>query len=175
MGNGSGVTIDPDDWGVSLRLSASFTGDMALVSSARQLITELCAVYLEPSDRSAGLVMAAQELLENLAKYSLQGDASFDFELGAHDGPPTAKIRTSNAAAAEHLGQAVHLLERIASSVDPDALYDEWVATSGERDGSRLGLIRLRAEAGLRLTHRVDAGRLHIEVSGPVSPKWSAS
>lgn len=169
------MTIDPDVWGASLRFSANFTGQVAFVSSARQLIAELCTAYLEPSDRSAALVMAAQELLENLAKYSTEGDASFDFELRVQQGEPTATLRTSNTAAAEHLAQAGELLERIVSSSDPDTLYDEWVAASGERDGSRLGLIRLRAEAGLQLTHRLEAGRLQLEVSGRVSPKRSAS
>jgi len=172
-----GLATTPSDaaWGASLSFVAGFAGRVRLVSSSRQLIAELCSAYLEPTDQSAALVMAAQELLENLAKYSVDGDASFEFSLAMHEGAPRVRIRTCNAASAEHLAQAAELLDSIASSAEPVALYDDWVASSGEREGSRLGLIRLRAEACLSLAHTIEAGRLHIEAVGPVEPKRSAS
>jgi hypothetical protein len=163
------------NWGASFVLVTGFAGRFALVSSSRQVIAELCAAYLEPTDRTAALVMATQELLENLAKYSLAGDASFEFSLRREGGSPMARIRTYNAASGEHLAQASELLESISRSTEPVALYDDWVAKSGERDGSRLGLIRLRAEAGLSLCHAIEADRLKIEAFGSVDPRRSAS
>ena len=53
------------------------------------------------------------------------------------------------------------------TSAKPVALYDEWVASSGERDGSRLGLIRLRAEAGLTLCYSIDATGLLRPLQAP--------
>jgi hypothetical protein len=158
-------------WGASLRFVADFSGRLSLVSSSRQLIAQLCAAYLEPTDQTAALVMAAQELLENLAKYSIDGDAAFEFVLFMKDDQAHAKISSVNAASDEHLAQAAQLLERIASSTEPVALYDDWVARSGDREGSRLGLIRLRAEAELSLTHSVESGRLHIEAVARVDAK----
>lgn len=160
-------------WGASFSLVARFAGRLALVSSSRQVIAALCAEYLEANERSAALVMAAQELLENLAKYSLDEDARFEFVLAQVAGAPTVRILTHNRAAREDLSQASELLERIVHAPEPVALYDDWVASSGERDGSRLGLIRLRAEAGLSLTHTTDADRLRIEAFGRVEPKRS--
>lgn len=169
------MATPPDaSWGTSFSLVAGFAGRPALVSCSRQVIAELCAAYLEPTDRSAALVMAAQELLENLAKYSVDGDASFDFSLALESGTPTVRIRSRNATSHDHLSEATQLLERIAYAAEPVALYDDLVAASGEREGSRLGLIRLRAEAGLSLSHRVEAGRLQIEAVGSVDRKRSA-
>jgi hypothetical protein len=54
-------------------------------------------------------------------------------------------------------------------------LYDQWVASSGDREGSHLGLIRLRAEAGLSLQFSSRAGRLCIEASGSVEPREALS
>ena len=168
---GLGATLDAT-WGTSLCFSANFRERWGLVSSARQVIAELCDVYLTPNDRSAALVMAAQELLENLAKYSLDGSACFEFELRLREGVPEACISTRNLAPVEHLLHAEELLERIVSSTAPVALYDAWLATSGEREGSRLGLIRLRAEAGFTLSYALDDSRgLEVVVTGQVDPR----
>ena len=160
-------------WGASFSLVTAFAGRTGLVSSSRQMIAELCAVHLEPNERSAALVMATQELLENLAKYSLAGDASFEFALRRENDVPVVRICTYNSADRAHLSQASELLDRISRASEPVALYDDWVAKSGEREGSQLGLIRLRAEAGLSLHHAVEADRLRIEARGEVEPKRS--
>lgn len=80
------------NWGASFKLVAGFAGHVALVSSSRQVIAELCAAYLDPTDRTAALVMATQELLENLAKYSLAADASFEFSLAQEAGVPPSLL-----------------------------------------------------------------------------------
>jgi hypothetical protein len=80
-------------------------------------------------------------------------------------------IRTENASTEEHLARATAHLERIVAAPEPLALYDEWVASSGEREGSHLGLIRLRAEAGLVLQFSSEAGRLCLEARGSVEPR----
>ena len=78
-----------------------------------------------------------------------------------------------NGASAEALARAESHLGRIVSAPDPIALYDEWVASSGEREGSHLGLVRLRAEAGLALSYTVEPGKLCIEARGAVEPRRS--
>jgi len=116
--------------------------------------------------------MAVQELAENLVKYS-KGDASLSFDLCLQQDQAVARICTQNSTTAEHLQEATELFSRIGSAPDANSLYDEMVAASGEREGSRLGLIRVRAEAGLALSCTVEAGRLSIAATGPVQPKVS--
>jgi len=119
------------------------------------------------------LVIAVQELAENLVKYS-KGEASLSFDLCLEQGQGVAKICTQNSASEEHLRQASEFFSRIGSAADATSLYDEMVAASGDREGSRLGLIRLRAEAGLVLSCTVDRERLSIVATCPVQPKVSA-
>lgn len=119
------------------------------------------------------LVMAVQELAENLVKYS-KGDASLSFDLQLAQGQAVARICTQNRASPEHMQEVSELFSRFGSAADAISLYDEMLAASGDREGSRLGLIRLQAEAGLVLSYTVDSGRLSIAATGPVQPKVSA-
>ena len=115
--------------------------------------------------------MVSQELLENLVKYSAPPRASFEFELAAPDGRARARLVTRNIAANEHLEPASALLSRIVHAEDPSALYDELVAASDPLGFSRLGLIRIRAEAGLELSYSVQGSCLELVVTGPVTPR----
>jgi hypothetical protein len=144
-----------------------------LVHSARGLIVEVCSECLESPDTTQQLVTAAQELLENLVKYSGDGQAELDFELVVLEGQPTARIGTQNTASPSHLAEAEQVLRQVIAAPDPVELFDSMVAQSGERHGSGLGLARLRAEAGLALTYAVEDDRLFIEASRAVQPRWS--
>jgi hypothetical protein len=121
------------------------------------------------------LVIAVQELVENLVKYSSGGDDSLVFELGLVLDQPRVTIETRNFAAAADLREATEIVSRIVGALDASSLYDEMVAASGERAGSRLGLIRVRAEGGLVLSSTVDSGRLVLTATGPVSARWGES
>jgi hypothetical protein len=158
-------------WGASLGLSFDFQRRTSYVSAVRQLLVELCRAELGSASETSTWIMVAQELLENLAKYSTPPRASFEFELAAPDGRPRARLVTRNFAAPEDLEPASALLERIVRSDNPSALYDELVAASNAQGYSRLGLIRIRAEAGLELAYSVQGSCLELVVEGPVTPR----
>lgn len=142
-----------------------------LLRTVRNLVVDVCSEYLDSFDTTQQLVVAVQELLENLVKYSESGSAELDFELGVVDGQPTAKIGTMNRASAAHLSEAKRMLERTIAAPDPLELFQALLATSGERKGSGLGLVRLRAEAGLALSFAVEHDRLRIEARRRVQPR----
>ncbi|HTV22662.1 MAG TPA: hypothetical protein VMG12_28430 [Polyangiaceae bacterium] len=142
-----------------------------LLRSVRNLVVDVCSEYLDSFDTTQQLVVAVQELLENLVKYSESGVAELDFELGVFDGQPSVRIGTLNRASAVHLTEAKRMLERTIAAPDPLELFQALVATSGERKGSGLGLVRLRAEAGLALSYAVENGRLRIEARRRVQPR----
>ncbi|HTQ06059.1 MAG TPA: hypothetical protein VMI54_19490 [Polyangiaceae bacterium] len=141
------------------------------MNRARALVAALCEAELGTGTDAHNFVMAAQELLENLAKYAAPGHASFRFELSAQNGRRRARLATRNEASAEPLAVASGLLGRITESRDPVALYDALVAESGESGRSRLGLIRIRAEGDLELEYAVRGSSLEIVVSGDVHSK----
>ena len=63
------------------------------------------------------------------------------------------------------------MLDRIIAAAEPVELMHALVASSGDREGSRLGLARLRAEVGLELSYQVEDDRLSIEALGAVQPR----
>jgi hypothetical protein len=168
------VPILNPPWGVSLCLNADFRGRTQLLGGVRTLIGELCSRSLQQAEQASLLTMAVQELIENLVKYSDGVDDTMSFELCLLEGQPAARIRTENRATPEHLREATAILSRIVSAADASSLYDEMLAASGEREGSRLGLIRVRAEAGLALSYSVESDRLSVVATGPVEAKMSA-
>jgi hypothetical protein len=143
----------------------------SLLRSVRSLIVDVCSEYLESYDTTQQLVVAVQELLENLVKYSDSGVSELDFELCLLDGEPTVRIGTLNHASEPHLSEATRMLERTISAPDPGELFQALVASSGERKGSGLGLVRLRAESGLALSYAVENDQLRIEGSRRVQPR----
>jgi hypothetical protein len=156
-------------------MNLGFKNRGRLLSSVRNLVVDVCSEYIESHDTISQLVTAVQELLENLVKYSDADDATLDFELLLLDGQPTVRIGTQNHASAADLSEAQHTLERIITAADPLELFQSLLATSGERKGSGLGLVRLRAEAGLALSYAVQQGRLSIEAKRTVQPRRSAA
>jgi hypothetical protein len=154
-------------------MNLGFKNRGRLLHSVRNLVVDVCREYIESYDTIEQLVTAVQELLENLVKYSDTGTAALDFELLLVEGQPTVRIGTQNQATATHLSEAQQMLDRIISAPDPLELYQSLVASSGERKGSGLGLVRLRAEAGLVLTYAVQQDRLSIDARRTVQPRLS--
>jgi hypothetical protein len=159
-------------WGGSIHMCLAFRDHGWLSPSVRNLVVRMCTEYLVSEDVSQQLVTAVQELLENLVKYSASERSVLDFELLVLDGQPTARLCTQNHASPSHLDEVRRLLDGIIGAADPLELYRYMVAGSGDRPGSGLGLARLRAEVGLALSYRIDAGgRLRLEASRPVEAR----
>ncbi|HET9960071.1 MAG TPA: hypothetical protein VFQ61_36515 [Polyangiaceae bacterium] len=168
------VSESEPNWGEAAHVEFDVRDRAGFVTQARQRVVGLCTKYLQPSETTAQLIMTAQELLENVAKYSSGSGARFDFELRDECGRPTVRMRTENPASPQHLHKAIEMLDEIIAERDPQGLYDRWVAQSGEREGSGLGLIRIRAEAGLTLSYTNEADKLCLEVVGPAPAKRSS-
>jgi hypothetical protein len=169
------VSSVQESWGGAVRLCLDFAQRPQHVSNARRLIADLCDAALGPGAEASNWVMVSQELLENLAKYSAPGNSELDFELALRDGKPSGQLKTRNAASEQRLSQAAALLGRITQTDDPSALYDELVASSESPRRSQLGLIRVRAEAGLELRYALSGAWLEIVVSGAVTPREANS
>jgi len=137
----------------------------------RNLVVDVCSEYLESAATTEQIMTAVQELLENLVKYSVGSRATFSFELLVVEGQPTARIATRNAALPAQLDGAVQVLSSVVAAADPVGLFEEMVAQSGERNGSGLGLARLRAEAGLLLAYGVEGNQLAILATRPVEAR----
>jgi hypothetical protein len=115
--------------------------------------------------------MVVNELSENIVKYSSDVRGTLEFELWLAERQPRVRVCTQNPADARHRAEVEKLVEQVNSAVDPAKLYEAMVAASGDRAGSGLGLVRIRAEAGLDLRCWVSGDQLGLEAAGPVEAK----
>ena len=79
--------------------------------------------------------MAANELLENIVKYSSDGCGSVQSHLALVNEQPTVRIYTRNVASHDHLQEASRLLAHIIAAPNPQESYQRLIASSGERTG----------------------------------------
>jgi hypothetical protein len=142
----------------------------ALPSRVRELLWGTYKELLDPDEMHC-IAMAAHELLENIVKYSAEGTSSFDMEIVDGDGGRRVRISTSNDATPEDVVKAKRLVDRISAAPDPMVIYDELIATSPARDGSGLGLARVRAEADMSVVCVAETGRITIVAERGISNK----
>ncbi len=155
-------------------MCAPFGGCSALVTATREMIGTVCNEYLRCADSTAQLTMVVQELLENLAKYSRRGLGTFEFDLRLDPPHVVCRICTQNEADPRDMDEAHRLLSCASAEPDPSAFYRAMVESSRERERSRLGLLRIRAEVGLVVSHTMDGGNLRIMVTGTIPSKAEA-
>jgi hypothetical protein len=134
-------------------------------SMVRELLSASYEGFVEP-DELQRIVMVAHEMLENLAKYASDGQVTFGVELheahGEGGGELVARLRSSNVATAEHVREAEGILARLGSAAHPVTAYDELIAESTQRTGSRLGLARIRVEGEMALEGIVEGARITL-------------
>jgi hypothetical protein len=162
---------DGSPWGASIRMVLALRDRSRFLSSIRNLIHDVCTEQLEACENTSQLQMAVNELLENIVKYSSNGRSIIEFELALVQQQPTVRVCTQNAAEPRYMAEVQKLLDEVNAAADPMRFYETLVAASGERSGSGLGLVRIRAEAGLSLQYVVIGEQLRLEATGPVAPK----
>lgn len=130
-------------------------------SLVRELLTASYQRLVE-ADELQRIAMVAHEMLENLVKYASEGPVTFAVELHERDGAVVAELRSSNSATAEHLHEAAGILTRLGPTAHAVTAYDELIAESSQRSGSRLGLARIRAEGEMGLEGFIENGRITL-------------
>lgn len=101
--------------------------------------------------------LATHELLENSARYSVDGRSTIRVEIEEDEGVSIVTIETKNRSGHPHIDALRVLVEEITSA--PDALrhYQALMERSMKRtDGSGLGLGRIRAESDMDLACAFD-------------------
>jgi anti-sigma regulatory factor (Ser/Thr protein kinase) len=144
--------------------------DVRLVSSARVFIEELCSSLVDAST-SSRVALTAHELMENLSKYSETGPTDVTVQVGEREGQTRVIVRTRNRTTPEQRHELMKVLEVVCSAAEPMTMYLEVIARSIERDqGSGLGLARIRAEAGMKLTYSISGDEVTIQAETGVEP-----
>ena len=153
----------------TLLLTMTSFSNARMVSAISKLLCEFCRSLVEDPDVASRFHMVAQELAENLMKYSSGSNISVSAELLSIDGNPTLRLEARNRTTPERL-RAVELhLRELMNAQDPIARYDRLVLeTAPKQDESGLGLARIRAEGGFNLNYRIEGDELTVSVDTPV-------
>lgn len=162
------------------RLKLVHKPSMLVIASARTFIEELL-IPLVGAELASRVSMASHELLENIAKYASLGTASLVVVAAPRsDGTVLVRVTSSNCAAPHLLGELRTILDEVSKAPDPRNLYLHYMEASVRRGhGSRLGLIRIRAEGEMSLRFECSADEvvIHAEViaagTGLVPPQTS--
>src|SRR5262245_23490000 len=133
------------------RFEVTFGPTMVLIRLVRQFISDF---YTKVLDRETThmVAIASHELLENALKYGLEDSATLNIDVQPSDAGQQVVIQLRNRSGEEHIRPLQALLQRMNEAPDPMEHYVTLMReTSKRREGSGLGLARLRAEAGMDL------------------------
>ena len=147
----------------ALSVSLSSESSVAVIRTISRLVFEHCRNLALDDDTAARFQMAAQELTENVVKYSAGPRVKLEVELRRGTPGQRLYVRASNEASAEQLHEVERRLTELISSKDPIALYDRLIRESAPQlDVSGLGLVRLRAEGDFIIEYAIDGSVLTI-------------
>lgn len=134
------------------------------------------------SARASQLAMAAHEMVENALAYGPGGQTSFSITIDPDPDDPVSMyavcIKTRNRAAPRDQQIVREMLSRLAAADDPQQVYVELMTeTARRRQGSGLGLARIRVEADMDITCVVDGEELEIvaQIQFPHAPAGDRS
>jgi hypothetical protein len=128
-------------------LTMHFRPTFALISSAREFVTQFYDTILDDPDATSRVALTAQELLENATKYSTDGSTTLEIDVTTEGNEHVLSVRTCNGAAPEHLAELQRRFETMQQSGDAFGYYtDLMVRTAKTLEGSGLGLARVWAE-----------------------------
>jgi hypothetical protein len=166
------VHTQPVETVISASIRSNVRPSAVLASRMRELLFGIYGELLEP-DEMYSVAMTAHELLENVTKYSADGQSTFEVEIFGRCSRNYVRLCTRNGCAPDDADRVGRLLARISSAPDPMTIYDDLVATSHLREGSGLGLARIRAEGEMSLLCSSDHAQITIVAERPVSIRTS--
>ncbi|MDB4993022.1 MAG: hypothetical protein JWM74_454 [Myxococcaceae bacterium] len=129
-----------------------FTPNVELVSDVRKFISVFYEQVLGDAEAASRLALTTHELLENVVKYSTDGETRTCLDV-EYLPKPRVTIRTYNRTSPDNVAALERLFGDMKSTGDPSAYYLQvaHAAARGPVSKSGLGLARICAEADMIL------------------------
>lgn len=150
-------------------MQLDFKPNVGLVSSTRRFVAELFETMLADPDATSRVALAVHELLENIVKYSTDGQGKLNVEIENEANGKVLQISASNRTTPERASELRRRISDLSELADPMETYVRMMRESAVRgDGSELGLARIRVEAEMALGFSEDGDRITITARTPV-------
>jgi hypothetical protein len=165
--------VHGDDNSLTLSLRGDFRERSRLTKLVRQAVLNLLVEAQCDQEALSSGTIVAQELMENLVKYSNSDHSSLTVTVtqrGTGTGVVSRsdahyvrlEVDTTNDAAREEIHRLEQLLANVAQRDDLASFYQERLATTSSRQRSELGLLRLPLEAAMSVQLNVVGNRVHL-------------
>jgi len=145
-----------------------FRPSVDLISSTRRFVNELLDSMLTDPDASSRVALTIHELLENTLKYSTDGHVQLGVAVEGDSGQRRVEVRSSNRATPEQMAELRRRIDALKNVADPMGLYVSMMVESTRRNGSGLGLVRIRVEGEMQLTYVIEGDQVTIKCSTAV-------
>jgi len=135
----------------------NFRPNFELISIVRRFVSDFYKKMLKDEDAVSRVALATHELLENAVKYSTDGGTVLSIGIAPGDTGSVISIRISNRATPENIEAVTAIFEEIKQFPDPFLHYQSVMERSAKRrEGSGLGIVRVRAEGEMTMSHTID-------------------
>jgi hypothetical protein len=146
-----------------MSLAMEFRPSLEGIEATRRFVSDVAVEHLRDGDWTSRVGLVAQELLENVLKYSIDGAAALTIDVVPEDDDALISVRVCSRGQGDHLTALRRLVREIAEAADPMAYYVAVMRkTARETDGSGLGLARIRAEAEMSLSAKIEGDRVCV-------------
>jgi two-component sensor histidine kinase len=141
-----------------------FSPSTGLLATVRRFVTDFYERVLNDAELASRLSLAAHELLENAAAYSVDGHSVMSIGIRRRDGGVEVAIDTRNRALAEQATKLRAQLDELAAAADVAAHYQVLMRRSARQpEGSGLGLGRISAEADMAIRYEIVDDTVHVQ------------
>ena len=135
----------------------AFSPCLSLVSIVRRFVGEFYLEVLADPEMVSRLALATHELLENSARYAVDGQTSIRIGVRRDKDSAVVSITTKNRSGDANIAALRAALDELNAASDPQAHYLTLMRRTAKRtDGSGLGLGRVRAESEMQVTYQID-------------------
>jgi hypothetical protein len=140
-----------------------------LITIVRQFVENFYLKVLDDPETSSRLALTTHELLENAAKYSVDGAAQLFVQVDLEKG--IVEVRATNRAAMAQVARLRLCFEEISAAPDAAVLYAAMLRRSAAlASGSGgLGLARIWAESEMSIRLDVRGDEVAIHACGPLA------
>lgn len=146
-------------------IRVEFAPSCGCLGSLVAVVTDFCRNVIDDPDVIFAFRMAAFELTENVVKYCTGDRATLEVSVANTVEGAELALTTQNETTPERLRDADERLVATETAADPVAHFDQLVRDSlNSPNESRLGLGRLRAEADLRVSHKIEGTSITVQV-----------